>query len=106
MSNQQFTDLIYSLKDKYNVYEEVQFDTKRKWRFDFVIENKLTKKRVAIEYEGIQVGKEGKSRHTTLTGMSNDQIKYNTAEIQGWHILKYSILNYKNVIKDIELFFS
>ena len=56
---------------------------KRRFRFDFAIEDK----KIAIEYEGVY---KGKSRHTTASGYSEDTIKYNLAVIEGWRVLRYT----------------
>ena len=74
----------------YNYVKELKFHPSRKWRFDFAIESL----RIAIEYEGIM---SEKSRHTTISGMSRDCEKYNTAQLLGWKVLRFTALNYKNL---------
>ena len=74
----------------YDYVKELKFHPSRKWRFDFAIESL----RIAIEYEGIM---SEKSRHTTITGMSADCDKYNTAQLLGWKVLRFTALNYKNL---------
>ena len=74
----------------YDYVKELKFHPSRKWRFDFAIESL----RIAIEYEGIM---SEKSRHTTITGMSRDCEKYNTAQLLGWKVLRFTALNYKNL---------
>jgi hypothetical protein len=74
---------------------EVKFHPKRKWRFDWANEELM----VAVEYEGIFGGK---SRHTNLTGFTNDCEKYNNAQIIGWKVLRYTAANYEQIQKDIE----
>jgi len=54
---------------------------------------------VAVEYEGVFGGK---SRHTNLTGYTNDCEKYNNAQILGWTVLRYTAANYEQIQKDIE----
>ena len=67
----------------------------RAFRFDIAIPGK----KVAIEFEGIF---SEKSRHTTLTGYSKDTTKYNIAQLNGWKVLRYTALNYKDFEKDIK----
>ena len=74
----------------YDYVKELKFHPSRKWRFDFAIESL----RIAIEYEGIM---SEKSRHTTISGMSRDCEKYNTAQLLGWKVLRFTALNYKNL---------
>ncbi len=49
--------------------EEHRFDQERKWRFDWVI----TEKMIAIEYEGLN---SAKSRHTTKKGYTGENLIY------------------------------
>ena len=74
----------------YDYVKELKFHPSRKWRFDFAIESL----RIAIEYEGIM---SEKSRHTTISGMSRDCEKYNTAQLLGWKVLRFTGINYKNL---------
>ncbi len=74
--------------------EELKFLTDRKFKFDYAIEEI----KLAVEYEGI---KSKKSRHTTLTGYSTDSTKYNLAGLDGWTILRYTTLTYKNIDKNL-----
>lgn len=74
----------------YDYVKELKFHPSRKWRFDFAIESL----RIAIEYEGIM---SEKSRHTTISGMSRDCEKYNTAQLLGWKVLRFTAINYKNL---------
>ena len=53
----------------------------RKWRFDYAWVDEL----LAVEYEGIYAGK---SRHLTVQGFTEDCIKYDTAVILGWRVLR------------------
>lgn len=78
--------------------EELIFDRdkKRKFRFDWAIEGRGLK--IAIEYEGI-VSK--RSRHTSLTGYTKDCEKYNMAMAQGWLPLRFTALNYKDLITEL-----
>ena len=74
--------------------EELKFLTDRKFKFDYAIEEI----KLAVEYEGI---KSKKNRHTTLTGYSTDSTKYNLAGLDGWTILRYTTLTYKNIDKNL-----
>ncbi len=74
---------------------ELQFDEKRKFRFDYAIPSL----KLAIEYEGIM---SAKSRHTTISGYSKDIEKYNLATCSGWHILRYTAKNYLNLETDLK----
>ena len=67
----------------------------RKWRADIAIPSL----NVLIEFEGIMGTK---SRHTSVTGFSNDCEKYNQAQIIGWKVLRYTVLNKSQFFTDIE----
>ncbi len=88
-----FSFLLDKEIEKYE--KEFQFDEVRKFRFDWAIPSK----KIAIEFEGLM---SEKSRHTTLNGYSNDCIKYNLAQLKGWRVLRYTILNYKNIEVDLK----
>lgn len=74
--------------------EELEFHDARKFRFDWAIPNL----RIGIEYEGVI---SRKSRHTTLKGYSEDTRKYNLATIDGWRVLRYTALTYKEISNDL-----
>lgn len=63
---------------------EHRFHPVRLWRFDFAWPDQM----IAVEVEGGTFAK-GKSRHTTGSGFHNDCIKYNSAAILGWRVLKF-----------------
>jgi hypothetical protein len=75
--------------------EELQFSQDRKFRFDWAIPELM----IAIEYEGL-ISK--KSRHTTIKGYSNDCSKYNFAQSLGWIVLRYTVINYKELGNDLK----
>lgn len=77
--------------------KEYKFNPQRKWRFDFAI----PEMKIGIEYEGLM---SAKSRHTTITGFSNDTEKYNAAQALGWRVLRYTALNYKQMGSDLNQF--
>lgn len=60
---------------------EYRFHPVRKWRFDMAWPDRL----IAIEVEGLGGGM---SRHLTIKGFSEDAVKYNTALILGWRVLR------------------
>lgn len=76
---------------------EVKVDEKRRFRFDYAIPEIS----LAIEYEGLF---SKKSRHTTKTGYTNDCTKYNLAALNGWRVLRYTAMNWEDVIKDLKNF--
>lgn len=76
---------------------ELQFHKVRKFKFDIAI----PALKVAIEYEGIFKPQGGVSRHTSGAGYSKDCEKYNLATVEGWKVLRYTALNYRNMYQDI-----
>lgn len=63
----------------------------RQWRFDFAF---LEPYMLAVEIEGLVVRKiNGQTvtmgRHATITGMREDMVKYNTAALMGWTVLRF-----------------
>lgn len=60
---------------------EFKFSTERDWRFDFAWPDA----RVAVEIEG---GTKGRSRHTQHAGFKDDCVKYNTAAMWGWCVIR------------------
>lgn len=62
---------------------EFKFCGDRKWRFDFCCRSIAT----AIEIEG---GVWTRGRHSRGTGMLSDMEKYNTAQLFGWIVLRYT----------------
>jgi len=63
--------------------DEYQFCDGRKWRFDFACPELA----VAIEIEG---GVWTRGRHSRGAGMISDMEKYNTAQLFGWIVLRYT----------------
>lgn len=61
---------------------EVRFHPVRKWRFDFLIGDKL-----AVEVDG-SVYRNG--RHTRGAGFEADLVKFNEAVILGYRVLRFS----------------
>jgi len=62
---------------------EVRFHTTRRWLFDFA----WAKEKLAVEVEG---GTTSHSRHTSAKGFEADAIKYNTACLLGWRVLRFT----------------
>ena len=94
-------DTIHAILDKFKLTKliddyvlELKFDELRKFRFDYAIPSL----KIAIEFEGIM---SAKSRHTTVTGYTNDCVKYNLATCSGWRVLRYTAKNYLNLEKDL-----
>ena len=68
-----------------DVVEEHRFHPVRRWRFDYAWPDLL----LAVEWEGIC---SNKSRHTSLTGYTNDCHKYNSASLRGWRVIRVTSL--------------
>ena len=77
--------------------EEYRFHMERKWRADFCIKEMM----LLIEYEGLNSEKSG---HTTLVGFTKDTDKYNQAAALGYRVIRVTVLNYKQVFREIEKF--
>lgn len=70
---------------------EHRFHPVRRWKFDLA----WIALKVAFEYEGMPA-RGGKSRHTTLVGFSADCEKYATAAIDGWLVIRATVLHVKS----------
>jgi len=79
---------------KLEYIQELVFSKKRKFRFDIAIPNL----KIAIEYEGLNSAKSG---HTTMSGYTSDCTKYNLAQKEGWIVLRYTLINYKDFPIDL-----
>lgn len=77
--------------------KEHRFHSVRKFRFDVAV---LFYK-LAVEYDGLALGGASKSRHTTIGGFSKDLEKMNLAQSEGWTVLRYTALNYKQFETDL-----
>jgi len=82
-------------ENAYTLEDEFKFHVERKWRFDWCI----PALKLAIEYNGIF---SNKSRHTTVTGYTGDMEKLNAAQSDGWTVLQFTPLNYKNLHRSLE----
>lgn len=90
----------YLKMEGYKVEEEVRFAPPRKFRADWMVSK--DDKSCLIEYEGLM---SAKSRHSTVTGYSNDCRKYNLAQLKGFTVLRYTALNLNDVAEDLKEFF-
>ena len=69
--------------EKLSPEREYVFAQPRRWRFDFAFPDA----KVSVEIEG---GTWTGGRHSRGGGMAGDMLKYNTAVIMGWKILRYT----------------
>lgn len=76
---------------------ETKFHSKRKFRFDISFRTESLK--IAVEYEGLMSKKSG---HTTVLGYTSNCTKYNLAQIDGWMVLRYTTINYKDFVTDLD----
>jgi hypothetical protein len=65
--------------------EEHQFSKWRNWRFD----RAWVAEKVAVELEG---GLYTRGRHQRPKGFSDDCDKYNMASLEGWIVLRYTVV--------------
>ena len=88
--------VLYKYFSKEQIITELAYDEtkERKFKFDYAVKHL----RIAIEYEGLM---SEKSRHTTIKGYVKDTIKYNLATTQGWRLLRYTAVNYKDFETDL-----
>ncbi len=73
---------------------EHKFHPTRKYRADWAI----PALKLLLEYEGLF---SEKSRHTTKAGYSADTEKYTEAAKLGWTVFRYTAMNYKNLMSDL-----
>ena len=79
----------------YTLEKEYKFSKERKYRFDFAIPELM----IAVEYDGLMSEKSG---HTTLKGFTSDTDKINLAISKGWKVLRFTVLNYQQVLQEVE----
>jgi hypothetical protein len=90
---------VFAKAQGYKVDSEFKFLSDRKFKADWRVSK--DNKNVLVEYEGSY----GKSRHTTFTGYAKDCEKYNLAQLAGYVVLRYTVLNFDNVFNDLQTFF-
>ena len=61
---------------------EYQFHRTRRWRLDFA----WISPKIAVEIEGVRY--DGKGRHQTLKGFTDDAEKYEAALLLGWRVYR------------------
>jgi len=74
--------------NNYVLIPEYRFHKTIRWRFDFA----FIQEKIAIEIEG---GAYINGRHNRGTGFIKDMIKYNAANVLGWHVLRYTPQQFK-----------
>lgn len=89
----------YGINWRLQVIPEHRFHPVRMWRFDWFFPELKT----AIEFNGLAVGNAKISRHQTVTGITGDCEKINQAQIMGFTVLQYTILNYEQFATDFPL---
>lgn len=88
--------LFYWAQEKgYNLKSEFHFHKTRKYRFDWCIEELM----LAVEFEGGIFDRNGS--HTSVKGMQRDIYKYNEAASLGWKVLRFSAINYKDLLTEL-----
>lgn len=76
------------------LHEEYNFNPLRRWRADWCIPDL----KILIEYEGLSARKTG---HTTSVGYTGNTEKYNSAAALGWKVLRFTYLNYEDLITEL-----
>lgn len=96
----------------YIVVPELMFSKNRRYRFDFAIMKGVTEAQArrfeydksnmiaAIEYQGGIFMK--KSGHSSPKGATRDCDKSNLAQSLGWPLLTFTVLNYRQVLQEVE----
>lgn len=75
--------------------KEFKFAKGRKYRADFALPDQM----IIIEYQGLNSAKSG---HSTLVGYTQDTERMKIANDLGYRVLYYTVLNYKNILQDLE----
>lgn len=85
-------------RHKIEFVEEYRF-SQRRFKFDLF----CPELNLAIEYEGLGVGKDKKQMggHQSMKGFTSNCEKYNLACIMGHRLLRYTALNYKDFENDL-----
>ena len=91
-----FWDLKYWCIEKgIRLEKEFKFAQGRRYRADFA----LPEEKVIIEYQGLNSAKSG---HSTLLGYTRDTERIKVANDLGYRVLYYTVLNYMNILQDLE----
>jgi hypothetical protein len=102
MRDEFFANLEYFCKTNDITYcFEYKFLSARKFKFDMVllVSDKNHEFDIAIEWEGIM---SKYSYHTEVKGYTANCTKYNLAAINGYKVLRYTVLNKDEAISDIK----
>lgn len=75
--------------------EEYKFDAVRKWRFDFCIPDL----KIAVEFNGGVFDRNGS--HTSVYNVGKDNEKLNAASVQGWKVLRFAAVDYKDLLTEL-----
>lgn len=78
-----------------SIEEEYLFHPERKWRFDYYI----PAYKIAVEFEGGIF--ENNTGHKTAKHYTKDTDKYNAAQSMGFIVLRFTALNYKSLITEL-----
>lgn len=82
-------------KRGYKLYEEYVFSTVRAYRLDYAVADI----KLGIEFDGGIY--QAKSGHRSKTGVQRDIEKGNLAIQEGWRVLRFSALNYTNILQQL-----
>lgn len=102
INKETFADIAHMLG--YEVVPEYKFCPTRKFRADWLV--KKGDKQVLVEYEGIINKSLPATRHTSITGYTTDTTKYNIMAKMGYRCLRYTQLNFNDVLQDLEEIFN
>jgi very-short-patch-repair endonuclease len=75
--------------------KEFKFAKGRRYRADFALPDQM----IIVEYQGLNSAKSG---HSTLLGYTKDTERMKIANDLGYRILYYTVLNYMNILEDLE----
>ena len=75
--------------------KEFKFAKGRRYRADFALPEYF----ILLEYQGLNSAKSG---HSTLKGYTSDTERMKVANDLGYRMIYYTVLNYMNVIQDLE----
>jgi len=102
ITKQNFQDIAKMIG--YQVEPEFKFCPDRRFRADWKVSK--GERSCLVEYEGMPLMANKKSRHVTLQGYTSDCNKYNLAQLLGYPVFRYTVLSFDYVIGDLENFFN